>query len=217
MEIVERYSKIYKEAKELTTSRVNLVVISKSFPLNFIKPLIDLGHLHFGENKLQEAVIKWSEFIIKNSNIKLHMVGKLQSNKVPEAVNLFSYIHSLDSEKLAVRLFEAEKKYGKKLKYFIQINIGEESQKSGIPKISTHDFIHFCLYELKLNIIGLMCIPPINVDPTKYFNELKQIASHEKLNELSMGMSNDYKIAIQSGSTFIRIGSAIFGKREKRD
>ena len=212
-EILERYSKINKEAKELTTKKVTLVAISKSFPLNFIKPLIDFGHFHFGENKLQEALIKWSESIIKNSNIKLHMVGKLQSNKVPEAVNLFSYIHSLDNEKLATRLFETEKKYGKKLNYFIQINIGDESQKSGIPKIYAHDFIHFCLNELKLNIIGLMCIPPINVDPTKYFNELKQIANYEKLSELSMGMSNDYKIAIQTGSTFIRIGSAIFGKR----
>lgn len=142
------------------------------------------------------------------------MVGKLQSNKASEAVNLFSYIHSLDNEKLAFRLFEKEKEYGKKLKYFVQINIGNEYQKSGISKMHATDFIYFCINELKLNIVGLMCIPPINVDPSNYFNQLKQLASKEKLSELSMGMSNDYKIAIQSGSTFIRIGSAIFGKRD---
>ena len=142
------------------------------------------------------------------------MVGKLQSNKASEAVNLFSYIHSLDNEKLAFRLFEKEKEYGKKLKYFVQINIGDENQKSGISKMHAADFIYFCINELKLNIVGLMCIPPINVDPSNYFNQLKQLARKEKLSELSMGMSSDYKIAIQSGSTFIRIGSALFGKRD---
>ena len=214
IEIIQRYNRISKEAKELSDNKVTLVVISKSFSFNLLKPLIDIGHLHFGENKVQETFVKWSETISKNLNIQLHMVGKLQSNKASEAVNLFSYIHSLDNEKLAFRLFEKEKEYGKKLKYFVQINIGNEYQKSGISKMHATDFIYFCINELKLNIVGLMCIPPINVDPSNYFNQLKQLASKEKLSELSMGMSSDYKIAIQSGSTFIRIGSALFGKRD---
>lgn len=214
VQIIERYNKIEKEAKYLSAKKVTIVAITKSFSLNFIKPLIDIGHLHFGENKVQETFVKWSETISKNLNIQLHMVGKLQSNKASEAVNLFSYIHSLDNEKLAFRLFEKEKEYGKKLKYFVQINIGDENQKSGISKMYAADFIYFCINELKLNIVGLMCIPPINVDPSNYFNQLKQLARKEKLSELSMGMSSDYKIAIQSGSTFIRIGSALFGKRD---
>ena len=214
IEIIERYNKINKEAKELSVNKVTLVAISKSFSLNYIKPLIDIGHLHFGENKIQETFVKWSETISKNLNIQLHMVGRLQSNKVSEAVNLFSYIHSLDNEKLAFHLFEKEKEYGKKLKYFIQINIGEENQKSGISIANFSSFVDFCLKELKLNVVGLMCIPPINSDPRKYFNQLKEIGNQEKLSELSMGMSNDYKIAIESGSTFIRIGSAIFGNRD---
>jgi hypothetical protein len=214
IEIIERYNKINNEAKELSVKKVTLVAISKSFSLNFIKPLIDFGHLHYGENKIQETFVKWSEIISKKINLQLHMVGKLQSNKVSEAINLFSYIHSLDNEKLAFRLSEKEKEYGKRLKYFIQINIADENQKSGISKMQASDFIHFCINELKLNVVGLMCIPPFNIDPSKYFNHLKQIADQEKLSELSMGMSNDYKIAIQSGSTFIRIGSAIFGKRD---
>ena len=149
IEIIQRYNRISKEAKELSDNKVTLVVISKSFSFNLLKPLIDIGHLHFGENKVQETFNKWSETLNKNLNIQLHMVGKLQSNKASEAVNLFSYIHSLDNEKLAFRLFEKEKEYGKKLKYFVQINIGDENQKSGISKMHAADFIYFASKKIK--------------------------------------------------------------------
>ena len=178
-----------------------------------IAPLISNGHLHFGENKVLEAINKWSVLLQQNINIKLHMLGHLQSNKAKDAVSIFSYIHSLDSEKLANILAEEEKAINKKLKYFIQVNFENEKQKSGITLNLIDDFITYTRNDLKLDVIGLMCIPPVNLDPSSYFKSLNSIGKKNNLFEFSMGMSNDYINAIDNGSTFIRIGSAIFGER----
>jgi pyridoxal phosphate enzyme (YggS family) len=212
MAVLENFNKIDNYLNQLKR-KVTLVVISKTFSLENIAPLIDFGHKDYGENKVQEATEKWSTLLSVKKNIKLHMVGKLQSNKASEAVNIFSYIHSLDNEKLANKLSSSEKNFSKKLKYFIQVNLGNESQKFGIAPHAVREFSYFCINELNLNVIGLMCLPPINESPEKYFISLKQIGTNLKLNEFSMGMSNDYKIAIESGSTFIRVGSGIFGNR----
>ena len=212
MAVLENFNKIDNYLNQLKR-KVTLVVISKTFSLENIAPLIDFGHKDYGENKVQEATEKWSTLLSLKKNIKLHMVGKLQSNKASEAVNIFSYIHSLDNEKLANKLSSSEKNFSKKLKYFIQVNLGNESQKSGIAPHTVREFLYFCINELNLNVIGLMCLPPINESPEKYFISLKQIGTNLKLNEFSMGMSDDYKIAIESGSTFIRVGSGIFGNR----
>ena len=194
------------------SKKITIVVVTKSVYYDKIKDIIDYGHTHFGENRIQDANKKWRE--IKNNflDIKLHFIGKLQSNKVNEAVSIFSYIHSLDSEKLAVALSQAENNYNKKIKYFIQINIGREQQKSGISIEDAPDFINFCIKNLNLVVIGLMCIPPFNQDPVKYFTDLKSISQRYNLKELSMGMSSDYIQAIECGSTFVRIGSAIFNE-----
>ena len=194
------------------SKKITIVVVTKSVNYDKIKDIIDYGHTHFGENRIQDANKKWKE--IKNNflDIKLHFIGKLQSNKVNEAVSIFSYIHSLDSEKLAVALSQAENNHNKKIKYFIQINIGREQQKSGISIEDVPDFINFCIKNLNLDIIGLMCIPPFNQDPVKYFTDLKAISQRYNLKELSMGMSSDYIQAIECGSTFVRIGSAIFNE-----
>ena len=194
------------------SKKITIVVVTKSVNYDKIKDIIDYGHTHFGENRIQDANKKWKE--IKNNflDIKLHFIGKLQSNKVNEAVSIFSYIHSLDSEKLAVALSQAENNYNKKIKYFIQINIGREQQKSGISIEDAPDFINFCIKNLNLDVIGLMCIPPFNQDPVKYFTDLKSISQRYNLKELSMGMSSDYIQAIECGSTFVRIGSAIFNE-----
>ena len=178
-----------------------------------IKPLIDHGHIHFGENKVQESVEKWTD--IKNSfqNIKLHMIGKLQTNKVKYVIPLFNYIHSLDNLKLAEKISEEQKKRNKNLKIFIQVNIGNESQKSGIDPKELKDFYNKCISDLKLDIIGLMCIPPQESDTKKYFKQMFDLKNSLGLQELSMGMSSDYIEAIEHGATFVRIGSKIFGNR----
>ena len=174
--------------------------------------LISNGQLHFGENKVQETLKKWPEILQHNKNIKLHFIGKLQSNKVKEAFQIFDYIHSLDNEKLAKIFSNLEESSNKKINYFIQVNIGEEIQKSGITISSVNDFVKHCINDLKLNILGLMCLPPANKDPEPFFKKLKALTDDNKLAEISMGMSNDYLKAIDCGSTYLRIGSAIFNK-----
>ena len=205
---------ILEEIKKLNIDKKlpNIIAVSKTFPIEKIEPLIKFDHIHFGENKVQEAVLKWSDIKIQNKNIKLHLVGKLQTNKTKQAIKLFDYIHSLDSIKLAKEISKEQKKINKKPKIFIQINIGNEQQKSGISKNEVADFYQSCK-ELDLDIIGLMCLPPLDGDSNYYFSEMKMLNKKINLNELSMGMSEDYLIAIKHSSTFIRIGTKIFGKR----
>ena len=189
-----------------------IIAVSKTFPISHIMPLIESGHIHFGENKVQEALEKWSEIKEKNKNLKLHLVGKLQTNKVKFALKIFDFIHSLDNLKLAKKISEEQKKNLNKPKIFIQINIGNETQKSGLNKDNLKDFYKQC-QNLDLNVIGTMCLPPINLNPQFFFSEMKKINLVLNLNELSMGMSSDYMEAIQYNSTYLRIGSNIFGKR----
>ncbi len=189
-----------------------IIAVSKTFKMNNIMPLIEHGHIHYGENKVQEAQLKWTEIKKKNKNIKLHLIGKLQTNKVKVAIKLFDYIHSLDSEKLANKISYQQKEYNLRTKLFIQVNIGDEDQKSGINKADVYKFYEYCK-ELDLDILGLMCIPPFNEDSSDYFNEMKKICEKLQLQELSMGMSSDYLNAIDNGSTYVRVGSSIFGKR----
>ena len=198
--------------KQLKTNPT-IIVISKTFSLEKIKPLLDNGHVHFGENKIQEAESKWLEITNLNKNLQLHMVGKLQSNKAKKAVKLFNFIHSLDSEKLAFKLNQSEKELNKKTRLFIQVNLGEETQKSGIDLKDLDNFYNYCTKDLLLNIIGLMCLPPINLNSDKYFKILKKSAEKLNLKELSMGMSSDYEKAIINGSTYLRLGTAILGQR----
>lgn len=212
MDIITNYKNIINDVYAIN-KKVTLIAVSKTYPLSYIKPLIDFGHLDFGENKVQEALNKWSKILSELTNLKLHMLGKIQTNKAHDVVSLFSYVHSLDSEKLVLKLSKAEKDLSKKLKYFIQINIGSEIQKSGIQINELKNFLNFCKKENNLNIIGLMCLPPIEIDPVKYFLQLRNMAHENNFYELSMGMSNDYKAAVENGSTFIRIGSKIFGAR----
>ena len=190
-----------------------IIAVSKTFKLEKILPLIKYGHLDYGENKVQEAMEKWLEIKIKNPNIKLHLIGKLQTNKVKYAIKLFDYIHSVDNEKIAKKISEEELKQNKKIKIFIQVNIGNEEQKSGVNKNEISNLYHYCK-KLNLDIVGLMCIPPENEDPDKYFKETKLLNQKLNLPELSMGMSSDYLKAIENLSTFLRIGSSIFGKRD---
>jgi len=212
MNIITNYKNIINDVHAIN-KKVTLIAVSKTYPLSYINPLIDFGHLDFGENKVQEALNKWSKILSEQTNLKLHMLGKIQTNKAHDVVSLFSYVHSLDSEKLVLKLSKAEKDLSKKLKYFIQINIGSEMQKSGIQINELKNFLDFCKRENNLNIIGLMCLPPIETDPVKYFLQLRNMAHENNFYELSMGMSNDYKVAVENGSTFIRIGSKIFGTR----
>ena len=193
-------------------SKTRIIAVSKTFSMEKILPLIDYGHIDFGENKVQEAVEKWTEVKKNNSKIKLHMIGKLQTNKVKFAVQLFDYIHSVDSEKLAKKIAEEQIKINKKTKIFLQVNIGNENQKSGINKIDISKLVSLCK-EINLDLIGLMCIPPVNSDPEIYFKEMKELNIKYGFNELSMGMSSDYLKATESLSTFVRIGSSIFGQR----
>ena len=190
-----------------------IIAVSKTFSLQHIMPLIENGHIHYGENKVQEAIEKWTEIKKENHKIKLHLIGKLQTNKVKFAVKIFEYIHSLDSEKLAKKIADEQNKVNVKPKIFIQINLGDESQKSGIMKKNLLDFYNFSK-NLGLNIIGIMCIPPFDEDPSKYFSQMSSLNSSINLNELSMGMSSDYLKALEYNSTFLRIGSNIFGKRD---
>ena len=212
--IVERFNKIKSYIDKQKPQRpVNIVAVSKTFPLNHIKPLIEVGHIHFGENKVQEARAKWGELKNVKNNLQLHMVGKLQSNKAKDAVKLFDYVHSLDNQKLADALAKNQLNLNKKLKYFIQVNIANEIQKSGIPSNQLDDFYTYCVKELKLEVIGLMIIPPNDNNFKKYFKTLNDLNKSLDLKELSMGMSADYIEAVQNGSTFVRIGSSIFGER----
>jgi len=189
-----------------------IIAVSKTFGIDKILPLIEHGHLDFGENKVQEAVDKWTEIKEKKPNIQLHMIGGLQTNKVKSAVKLFDYIHSVDSQKLAKKIADEQIKIDKDIKIFIQVNIGNENQKSGIKKYEIKKLLDYCR-ELKLNIVGLMCIPPVDKDPLNYFNEMNKINHTYGFTELSMGMSADYLDAIKKNSTYLRIGSSIFGQR----
>lgn len=197
----------------LKLNNANIIAVSKTFPMSAILPLIENKQIHFGENKVQEAHSKWSDVKKKNANIQLHMIGKLQSNKAKEAVNLFDYIHSLDSQKLANVLVKHENIANKKLKYFIQVNIGNEKQKGGIAINLLDDFYYYCVKDLKINVIGLMAIPPNEATANNYFKKLMELNKLLGLKELSMGMSADFKIALNYETTFIRIGSSIFGHR----
>ena len=212
--IVDRFDKIKSKILSLKTNKpVNIVAVSKTFTLDHIKPLIEHGHLHFGENKVQEATSKWSEQKKINQSLKLHMIGKLQSNKAKDAVKLFDYIHSVDNQKLADNLSKNEINLNRKLKYFIQVNIAHEIQKSGIPVNELDAFYNYCVNEINLKIIGLMLIPPNNENPEKYFKSLNELNKSLALENMSMGMSSDYMEAIKNGSTFVRLGSSIFGSR----
>lgn len=197
----------------INNSNVKIVAVSKTFSYDHIEPLIDYGHNHFGENKVQEAQAKWENVRKSRPNLKLHMIGKLQSNKAKEAVNLFDYIHSVDNQKLASLLAKHENNINKKIKYFIQVNIGKENQKSGIDIKYLDDFFYYCTKELKLNIIGLMAIPPNDGKENIYFKNLMELNKMLGLKELSMGMSADFKEALKYETTFVRIGSSIFGNR----
>ena len=218
---VERLLLIKSEIKELLLKNKtlemhsNVIVVCKTFPMDNIIPLIDKGHIHFGENKVQEAELKWKEVRKHNSKIKLHMVGKLQTNKVKNALKIFDYIHSVDNYKLAEKIVGYEKEQGKSVKTFVQVNIGMEPQKGGINPKDVIQFVSSCKKNLSLKIIGLMGIPPANEDVEKYFKRLNQLKEQVGLEHLSMGMSNDYQAAIKYGSTFLRIGSKILGERNK--
>ncbi len=190
-----------------------IIAVYKTFNLQKILPLIQYGHLDYGENKVQEALEKWSELKEKKPELKLHMIGKLQTNKVKLAVKIFDYIHSVDSKKLAQKISDEQKKINKNIKVFIQVNIGDETQKSGINKNDLKDLIDFCI-TINLNVIGLMCIPPIEADTDYYFNEMLNLNNSFNLSELSMGMSSDYLKAIEYYGTYLRIGSSIFGQRD---
>ena len=211
MSIIENYNRIYNLIN-VYKNKTKLIIVTKNQDLNKIKLIINQGHKHFGENRVQEAKEKWSKIVAEDININLHLVGKLQSNKSKEAHNLFDYIHSLDNEKLAKSLSLIESSSSRKIKYFVQVNIGNEPQKNGLEISLVKDFVYYCKNELKLNVIGLMCIPPLITDPTNFFLQLKKLAEINNLQELSIGMSNDFEKAIKCGATFIRVGSAIFNE-----
>jgi len=198
---------------EINSEKVNIIAVSKTFPISNILPLINANHTHFGENKVQEALEKWTEIKKDLPNIKLHLIGNLQTNKVKFALPLFDYIHSLDSLKLAKKISDEQIKKNFRPKIFIQINIGNENQKNGINKEDLEPFYKKCTEEFNLNIIGLMCLPPFDKNSQPFFLEMKRISQKLNLNELSMGMSNDYMEAVSSGATYVRIGSKIFGER----
>ena len=208
---IEKKIKVYSNELQINNYS-KVIAVSKTFKIEKILPLIDYGHVDFGENKVQEAIEKWTEIKKKNSKIKLHMIGKLQTNKVKFAVKLFDYIHSVDSEKLAKKIADEQVKINKKIKIFLQVNIGNEDQKSGINKNDLNKMVLFCK-ENNLDLIGLMCIPPMNADSEDYFKEMKQLNRSLGFKELSMGMSSDFLKAVKNLSTFVRIGSNIFGQR----
>ena len=189
-----------------------IVAVSKTFKIDKILPLIEHGHIDYGENKVQEAVEKWTEIKKRNSKVKLHMIGKLQTNKVKFAVQIFDYIHSVDSEKLAKKIADEQNKINKKIKIFLQVNIGDENQKSGINKNNVKQLVNYCK-EIGLDLIGLMCIPPADIDPVGYFEEMNKLNENLNFSNLSMGMSSDFLKAAKYHSTYLRIGSSIFGKR----
>jgi PLP dependent protein len=206
-------SNFIKVKTKINNDKINIIAVSKSFNYDHIKPLVDFGHNHFGENKVQEAHSKWLNIKNKFPQINLHMIGKLQSNKAKEAVSLFDFIHSLDNIKLANLLFKFEKILNKKRKYFIQVNLGKEKQKNGVDINNLDKFYKYCVNELQLNVIGLMAIPPNDGNENLYFKLLMELKDTLGLEELSIGMSGDFKIALKYNTTFVRIGSAIFGTR----
>ena len=209
MTVLKNYNYIL-DSLSLHPRKIDLIVVTKSQPLSKINILLRENHIHFGENRVQEATLKWKDLINNYPQLKLHLIGKLQSNKAQEAFEIFHYIHSLDNEKLANILSKLESNSLKKIKYFIQVNIANESQKNGIAIDKVNQFAKYCINDLNLNVIGLMCIPPAGGDPTQFFKNLAEFAKINNLCELSMGMSNDYECAIKNGATFIRIGSKIF-------
>ena len=214
---IKKYEDIIRLIKskiedQKTSKLPKIIAVSKTFALDNILPLIEYGHLDYGENKVQEAIEKWSDIKIKKPQIKLHLIGKLQTNKVKFAIRIFDYIHSVDSIKLAKKISDEQKKQNKKVKIFIQVNIGSEEQKSGIDVNKIEELLNFCK-ELELDVIGLMCIPPINKDSSKYFKKMSLLKNDFNLQQLSMGMSSDYLDAIKNNATYLRIGSSIFGKR----
>ena len=201
-----------KSEVEKINEHINIIAVSKTFKIDKIYPLLDYGHIHFGENKVQEALEKWELIKKEYKNIKLHMIGKLQTNKVKFAVRIFDYIHSVDSEKLAKKISDEQNKINKKVKIFIQVNIANEKQKSGVDKDNLKQLISYCK-KIDLDLVGLMCIPSVDIDPENYFKEMCQLNKSLGLTELSMGMSSDYVKAVKSFATFIRVGSSIFGQR----
>tara|TARA_B100001093_G_C26839953_1_gene1020101 strand:+ start:1808 stop:2458 length:651 start_codon:yes stop_codon:yes gene_type:complete len=212
--IIERYNKIKLNISKSSNGNLSkIVAVSKTFSLDHIMPLIQHGHLHYGENKVQEAISKWSKIKSENKNLKLHMIGKLQTNKAKKAVEIFDYIHSVDSQKLADVLSKSEDNLRKSLYYFIQVNIGNENQKSGIPYNEVDAFLNYCRREKKMKILGLMAIPPNNNDTEKYFKSLSELNLSLGLKELSLGMSSDYLTALKYKATYLRLGSSIFGNR----
>ena len=212
--IVERFNKIKLNISEADKDLVTeIIAVSKTFSLEHIMPLIDYGHNHFGENKVQEAEIKWRQIKRLNNNLKLHMIGKLQTNKTKKAVEVFDYIHSLDNQKLADALSKHQNEVKKSINYFIQVNVGNENQKSGLPYNEVESFYNYCRDEKKMNIVGLMAIPPNDGNENKYFKLLSLLNTSLGLKQLSMGMSSDYLKAIKHKATFLRIGSLIFGNR----
>ena len=205
-------NELKKKLNETAFKNLKIIAVSKTFPIEKVMPLIEYGHTDFGENKVQEALNKWSEIKTEKNNINLHLIGKLQSNKVKHAVKLFDYIHSVDSEKLAKKISLESEKIKKRIKVFIQVNIGNENQKSGIEVKKLNDFYKYCK-NLTLDIAGLMCIPPNDLDSTRYFVEMQLLNKKFNFQELSMGMSADYLKAAEYSATYLRIGSNIFGKR----
>jgi len=212
--IVERFNKIKSNIAEINkTDLIKIVAVSKTFSLDHIMPLIEYGHVHFGENKVQEADLKWRQIKKEKSNLKLHMVGRLQSNKAKKAIEIFDYIHSVDSQKLADVLSKSQNEINKSVNYFIQVNIGNEKQKSGIPYNEVDAFYSYCTKEKNMKILGLMAIPPNDDNTEKYFKSLSELNASLGLQELSMGMSSDYIKAVNFKATYLRIGSLIFGER----
>jgi PLP dependent protein len=211
MFIFKNYINISNSIQSLS-KKTTLVVVTKNQELSDINLLIKSNHIHFGENRVQDASVKWKNLILDNVQLKLHLIGKLQSNKAKDAFKIFHYIHTLDNEKLAQIFSKLESNNLKKIKYFIQVNIANEIQKNGISVDKASGFIKYCINDLKLNVIGLMCIPPVEGDPSLYFKSLSELAKVNNLKELSMGMSNDYECAINYGATFVRVGSKIFSK-----
>ena len=215
---LEKLSRVKNKVNEIISkkqlkTKPKIVVVTKTFPLNKIIPLLENGHIHYGENKIQEAENKWIDTKNRYKNLQLHMIGKLQTNKAKKAVKLFNYIHSLDGDRLALKLSHHEKELNKKVKLFIQVNLAEEPQKSGIMFNDLNNFYNYCTKDLSLNVIGLMCMPPVDSNSQEYFKKLKKAAQQLNLEDLSMGMSSDYEQAILSGSTYLRLGTTILGER----
>jgi len=209
MYIIKNYNYVLKSVQSFPKN-TSLIVVTKNQDLDNINLLVKANHINFGENRVQEALLKWKNFTSNNPQLKLHLIGKLQSNKAKDAFEIFHYIHTLDNEKLAQIFSKLESISTKKIKYFIQVNIGDEPQKNGISIDKVSQFVKYCIKDLKLNIVGLMCIPPLIDDPSQYFKNLAELAKINNLSELSMGMSNDYECAIKNGATFVRVGSRIF-------